>query len=62
MTAVAVSALLLATGCSSSEDAGEASESNVATVSFDIQADAAASTRAISDGTGANKQGRQRHL
>ena len=55
MTAVAVSALLLATGCSSSEDAGEASESNVATVSFDIQADAAASTRAISDGTGANK-------
>ena len=54
-TMLAASTLVLATGCSSSEDTAEMQQSNLAAVSFDVQADAAANTRAISDGKGADE-------
>ena len=51
---IAASAMVLATSCSSDElDAVE--ESNEARVTFNVSADGATFTRAISDGTGANK-------
>ena len=55
LSATVVSSLLLVTGCSSSEDTEDSPQSNAATVSLDVQADVAASTRAISDGSGANE-------
>ena len=47
--------MMLATGCSSSDDTVATQESNLATVSFSVQADAVVGTRAISDGTGADE-------
>ena len=55
LSATAVSAILIFAGCSSSEDTEISPRSNEAIVSLDVQADVAASTRAISDGSGANK-------
>lgn len=55
LSATVVSSLLLVTGCSSSEDTDISPRSNEAIVSLEVQADAAASTRAISDGSGANE-------
>ena len=53
-TMLAASTMMLATGCSSSDDTVATQESNLATVSFSVQADAVAGTRAISDGSGAD--------
>lgn len=55
LSATAVSAILIFAGCSSSEDTEISPRSNEAIVSLDVQADVAASTRAISDGSGANE-------
>lgn len=55
LSAAAVSAILIFAGCSSSEDTEISPRSNEAIVSLEVQADVAASTRAISDGSGANK-------
>lgn len=55
LSATAVSAILIFAGCSSSEDTEISPRSNEAIVSLEVQADAAASSRAISDGSGANK-------
>jgi len=55
LSATAVSAILIFAGCSSSEDTDISPRSNEAIVSLEVQADVAASTRAISDGSGANK-------
>lgn len=55
LSATAVSAILIFAGCSSSEDTEISPRSNEAIVSLEVQADAAASTRAISDGSGANE-------
>ena len=52
---LAASTMMLATGCSSSDDTVATQESNLATVSFSVQADAVVGTRAISDGTGADE-------
>ena len=54
-TMLAASTMMLATGCSSSDDTVATQESNLATVSFSVQADAVVGTRAISDGTGADE-------
>ena len=54
-TMLAASTMMLATGCSSSDDTVATQESNLATVSFSVQADAVAGTRAISDGSGADE-------
>jgi len=54
-TMLAASTMMLATGCSSSDDTVATQESNLATVSFSVQADAVVGTRAISDGKGANE-------
>ncbi len=55
LSATAVSAILIFAGCSSSEDTEISPRSNEAIVSLEVQADVAASTRAISDGSGANE-------
>ena len=47
--------MMLATGCSSSDDTVATQESNLATVSFSVQADAVVGTRTISDGTDADE-------
>lgn len=54
-TMLAASTMMLATGCSSSDDTVATQESNLAAVSFSVQADAVVGTRAISDGTGADE-------
>ena len=54
-TMLAASTMVLATGCSSSDDTVATQESNLAAVSFSVQADAVVGTRAISDGRGANE-------
>lgn len=55
-TMLAASTMVLATGCSSSDDTAVKQENNsLATVSFSVQADALANTRAISDGSGADE-------
>jgi len=52
---LAASTMMLATGCSSSDDTVATQESNLAAVSFSVQADAVVGTRAISDGKGADE-------
>ena len=55
-TMLAASTMVLATGCSSSDDTAVTPENNsLAAVSFSVQADAVAGTRAISDGSGADE-------
>lgn len=55
-TMLAASTMVLATGCSGSDDTAVKQENNsLATVSFSVQADALAGTRAISDGKGADE-------
>ena len=54
-TMLAASTMMLATGCSSSDDTVATQESNLATVSFSVQADAVVGTRTISDGTDADE-------
>ena len=55
-TMLAASTMVLATGCSGSDDTAVTPENNsLAAVSFSVQADAVAGTRAISDGTGADE-------
>ena len=55
-TMLAASTMVLATGCSGSDDTAVKQENNsLATVSFSVQADALAGTRAISDGSGADE-------
>ena len=55
-TMLAASTMMLATGCSGSDDTAVTQENNnLAAVSFSVQADAVVGTRAISDGTGADE-------
>ena len=55
-TMLAASTMMLATGCSGSDDtAVTQGNNNLAAVSFSVQADAVAGTRAISDGSGADE-------
>ena len=53
LSMVAACSMMLTTACSSDDDFG-ATNGDTAKVSFNLQADAALSTRAISDGTGAD--------
>lgn len=55
-TMLAASTMMLATGCSSSDDTvAPQGNNNLAAVSFSVQTDAVAGTRAISDGSGADE-------
>jgi len=55
-TMLAASTMVLATGCSGSDDTAVTPENNsLAAVSFSVQADAVVGTRTISDGTGADE-------